>query len=595
MNAITSFLTSTPAQGDTSVQNNGSVQNSGPQGLGFAALLESTDSRREQFVPQVQAEDSTSDDRSPRADDKPDTAKQDQNSRLDDNDNRSASAESDSKDTGESKSSFDDRGAEPNPDNNDQPANQETTETSVNSQSGKGETTQGDESNAATASSDTPSTKSAHVTTSTVEQTVTHIEPGSTTVSVETPGATIHVANAGVTGGAAQVDVQKTGTANVQGQVSAPSPSALPSEAGTNSGAAAKASGGNSASATTNSQATPNGQAVGLNASQAPSNAATQTLPAAGNTGPADPAPLLTAQTSTQNAPVLAAGISSAVTQAAKIVTDDLPQIKVTVENQDGAPKPLLNLNSLAATNTQTGGQNANSGSGNGGASGGNTGSSAADLLLSAQVANENKFSGAVAQASAAKSSAGSPAPAITPTATGPTAGLLASGGPALASGTVQSTGQIATPQAPTAGTSVAEQVSVHIARAAQSGITRFNIQLQPADLGRVEVRLEVAQDGKIQAVVTADRQDTLELLQRDARGLDRALQNAGLKTDSNSLSFSLRNQEDGDGTFAQAGNSQPESLIETSDDSALPLDIPDFAAQAGDLGNSDLRLNILV
>ena len=40
-----------------------------------------------------------------------------------------------------------------------------------------------------------------------------------------------------------------------------------------------------------------------------------------------------------------------------------------------------------------------------------------------------------------------------------------------------------------------------------------------------------------------ADRKDTLDLLQRDASGLQRALQDAGLKTADNGLQFSLRDQ----------------------------------------------------
>ena len=51
--------------------------------------------------------------------------------------------------------------------------------------------------------------------------------------------------------------------------------------------------------------------------------------------------------------------------------------------------------------------------------------------------------------------------------------------------------------------------------------------------------------DGRVIAVVTADNKDTLDLLQRDARELERALQNAGLQTDSGSLSFNLRGQGD--------------------------------------------------
>src|SRR3546814_18539487 len=77
---------------------------------------------------------------------------------------------------------------------------------------------------------------------------------------------------------------------------------------------------------------------------------------------------------------------------------------------------------------------------------------------------------------------------------------------------------------------------------------------LHPAELGRIEVKLENASDGTLRAVISAERTETLDLLQRDARGLERALQEAGVKTDSGSLSFTLRGQ--GQHHEQQAGNS---------------------------------------
>lgn len=87
------------------------------------------------------------------------------------------------------------------------------------------------------------------------------------------------------------------------------------------------------------------------------------------------------------------------------------------------------------------------------------------------------------------------------------------------------------------------DQVAVHIATSAAKGIDRIQIQLTPASLGRIDVEMEVAHDGRIEAVVRVDRPETMELLQRDARQLVRALQEAGLQADSGSLSFELRDQ----------------------------------------------------
>jgi flagellar hook-length control protein FliK len=91
---------------------------------------------------------------------------------------------------------------------------------------------------------------------------------------------------------------------------------------------------------------------------------------------------------------------------------------------------------------------------------------------------------------------------------------------------------------------SVVDQISVNVGKAVKAGIDRIEIRLKPENLGRVEVRLEVSHDGRVTAAVTADNRDTLELLKSDARGLERALQDAGLKADSGSLSFSLRGHD---------------------------------------------------
>lgn len=89
----------------------------------------------------------------------------------------------------------------------------------------------------------------------------------------------------------------------------------------------------------------------------------------------------------------------------------------------------------------------------------------------------------------------------------------------------------------------VTDQISVQITKAIKDGVDRINIQLRPEHMGRVDVRLEVNADGRVQATVTADNKGTLEMLQRDSRELERALQQAGLQTDTGSLNFSLREQ----------------------------------------------------
>ncbi len=101
----------------------------------------------------------------------------------------------------------------------------------------------------------------------------------------------------------------------------------------------------------------------------------------------------------------------------------------------------------------------------------------------------------------------------------------------------------------------VLDQVKVNIGKAVDRGLDRITVQLTPKALGKVEVKMEVAKDGKVHATVTADHKDTLETLRNDAKGLEQALKDAGLKADSGSLNFQLRGEAN---QFAQTGRDQP-------------------------------------
>lgn len=89
--------------------------------------------------------------------------------------------------------------------------------------------------------------------------------------------------------------------------------------------------------------------------------------------------------------------------------------------------------------------------------------------------------------------------------------------------------------------TPATEQVKVKLIKAALGGLDKIKIQLNPSELGKVEIRLEIGSDGAIRGTVIADKPETMELLQRDAKQLERALQDAGLKTGGDSLDFQMR------------------------------------------------------
>ena len=129
--------------------------------------------------------------------------------------------------------------------------------------------------------------------------------------------------------------------------------------------------------------------------------------------------------------------------------------------------------------------------------------------------------------------------------------GDLDSAGQGFSSGTgthaplaARATGEVR----PLATKPLAAQVAPHIGRAAKAGLTRIEITLEPASLGRVEVRLDFGRDGSINALFVAETREALDALRADARTLERALSEAGIKADFGSLGFSLREQGAGTG-----------------------------------------------
>lgn len=77
-------------------------------------------------------------------------------------------------------------------------------------------------------------------------------------------------------------------------------------------------------------------------------------------------------------------------------------------------------------------------------------------------------------------------------------------------------------------------------APAADGALRTVTVQLNPVELGRVEVRVEARADGGLSIGVTVERPETLALLRADQPALDRALTQAGITPDRSSISFEL-------------------------------------------------------
>ena len=85
--------------------------------------------------------------------------------------------------------------------------------------------------------------------------------------------------------------------------------------------------------------------------------------------------------------------------------------------------------------------------------------------------------------------------------------------------------------------------LALEIVASARSGKSRFDIRLDPADLGRIDVRIDVDRNGQVTSHLTVEKPETLSMLRQDAPLLQRALDDAGVKTGDGGLQFSLRDQ----------------------------------------------------
>lgn len=134
-----------------------------------------------------------------------------------------------------------------------------------------------------------------------------------------------------------------------------------------------------------------------------------------------------------------------------------------------------------------------------------------------------------------------------------------------------------------------ANAVAVEIVSRMRDGLRRFDIRLDPPELGRIEVRLDVDRHGQVTTRLTVDRPETLELMQREARGLERALQQAGLKADEGSLQFSLRQHADGQGQEGGSERNMHPTVVEESDPAGSAVEA--YRASILARGGVDIRI----
>lgn len=102
-----------------------------------------------------------------------------------------------------------------------------------------------------------------------------------------------------------------------------------------------------------------------------------------------------------------------------------------------------------------------------------------------------------------------------------------------------------------------------------------MTLQLDPPELGRVEIKMSFEKNSKIKAVLTVEKPETHAMLQRDSSVLERALQDAGLDSEGG-LSFELAKEgytfgrDDGQGGSGgehgrRAASEADEEMIQTT------------------------------
>jgi len=115
-----------------------------------------------------------------------------------------------------------------------------------------------------------------------------------------------------------------------------------------------------------------------------------------------------------------------------------------------------------------------------------------------------------------------------------------------------------APPPAPHSSPPVRQLAPVVVSVAIAGGTARLSVTLEPAELGRVEISVERGA-AAAEIRILAERPETLALLQRDQRELDRALGQAGIGPEERRLSFALAERGPGGHGHGQHGERRDE------------------------------------
>ncbi len=134
--------------------------------------------------------------------------------------------------------------------------------------------------------------------------------------------------------------------------------------------------------------------------------------------------------------------------------------------------------------------------------------------------------------------------------------------------------------------------LALEIAVSARSGKSRFEIRLDPAELGRIDVRIDVDRHGQVTSHLTVEKPETLSMLRQDAPQLQRALDDAGFKTGDGGLQFSLRDQSSsGQNDNSGSGNNAQRLVISEEDTVPAAVAGRSYGRMLGSSSGVDIRV----
>lgn len=134
--------------------------------------------------------------------------------------------------------------------------------------------------------------------------------------------------------------------------------------------------------------------------------------------------------------------------------------------------------------------------------------------------------------------------------------------------------------------------LALQIAAKYDDGNKQFDIRLDPKELGRVEVKLTIDDQGRAQAHLAVEKPQTLDMLQNDRSNLERALKDSGVALSQNGLNFSLKGQErqQGDNTPSFRGRSRSLAVTAAIENASAAT-----TASTNSFAAGDARLDIRV